>query len=374
MKKNSWKIRALALTLLAVCWLSGCSAHKKISVTAAETQEETRELSLNTETEAETQPEAEPEERCEKDGKIQSYLTGEWTDVAKANRRPLAIMMSNDKAALPQYGINHAGVVYEAPVEGSMNRYMALIEDYDDLDRIGSVRSCRPYYTFFAREFEAVYAHYGQNTFALPYLEQMEHLDGIKGNGASAYFRTKDRKTPHNAYASGPKLRQAIEASGYADVYPESYEGHYTFAPESAPVCFEDGIAAAKVVPGYQLSNPWFEYHPEDGLYYRYQYGGPHMGDEGQIAVKNIIFQYCLWKYYKPTEYLNIDVHTPAMGYYFTNGHGILIRWEKDGAYGVTKYYDMDGQEIKLNPGKTWVCILPNDRMDKAEFYGEQTE
>ena len=159
MKKNSWKIRALALTLLAVCWLSGCSAHKKISVTAAETQEETRELSLNTETEAETQPEAEPEERCEKDGKIQSYLTGEWTDVAKANRRPLAIMMSNDKAALPQYGINHAGVVYEAPVEGSMNRYMALIEDYDDLDRIGSVRSCRPYYTFFAREFEAVYAH-----------------------------------------------------------------------------------------------------------------------------------------------------------------------------------------------------------------------
>ena len=56
----------------------------------------------------------------------------------KANRRPLAIMMSNDKAALPQYGINHAGVVYEAPVEGSMNRYMALIEDYDDLDRIGS--------------------------------------------------------------------------------------------------------------------------------------------------------------------------------------------------------------------------------------------
>ena len=62
MKKSSWKIRALALTLMAVCWLSGCSAHKEISVTVAETQEETRELSLNTEPEAETQPEAEPEE------------------------------------------------------------------------------------------------------------------------------------------------------------------------------------------------------------------------------------------------------------------------------------------------------------------------
>ncbi|MFR4579290.1 MAG: DUF3048 C-terminal domain-containing protein [Clostridium fessum] len=49
---------------------------------------------------------------------------------------------------------------------------------------------------------------------------------------------------------------------------------------------------------------------------------------------------------------------TPAMGYYFTNGHGHSDSLGKDGAYGVTKYYDMDGQEIKLNPGKTWVCIL----------------
>ena len=149
-------------------------------------------------------------------------------------------------------------------------------------------------------------------------------------------FPDQGSEDPAQCLCIGTKTAPGDRASGYADAYPESYEGHYTFAPESAPVCFEDGIAAAKVVPGYQLSNPWFEYHPEDGLYYRYQYGGPHMGDEGQIAVKNIIFQYCLWKYYKPTEYLNIDVYTPAMGYYFTNGHGILIRWEKDGAYGVT--------------------------------------
>ncbi len=46
--------------------------------------------------------------------------------VSQGNRRPLAIMMSNDKAALPQYGINRAGVVYEAPVEATMNRYRQL--------------------------------------------------------------------------------------------------------------------------------------------------------------------------------------------------------------------------------------------------------
>ena len=57
-------------------------------------------------------------------------------------------MMSNDKAALPQYGINRAGVVYEAPVEATMNRYLAIMENYDDLTRIGSVRSCRTYYVY----------------------------------------------------------------------------------------------------------------------------------------------------------------------------------------------------------------------------------
>ena len=83
-----------------------------------------------------------------------------------------------------------------------MNRYMAIIEDYDDLDRIGSVRSCRTYYTYFAREFDAIYAHYGQSTFAKPYLANVDNINGLDGIGTVAYYRTKDRKSPHNAYSS----------------------------------------------------------------------------------------------------------------------------------------------------------------------------
>lgn len=219
-----------------------------------------------------------PEEgapREEKDGKIESYLTGEMVDVRAANRRPLAIMMSNDKAALPQYGINRAGVVYEAPVEGGMIRYMALIEEYDDLERIGSVRSCRTYYTYFAREFEGMYAHFGQSAFALPYLERMEHLNGIGGKGAIAFYRSSDKKAPHNAYAGAAQIEKAIDASGYAREYPDSYKGHYRFAGEQSPELLENGFAASYVRPGgYPINQPWFEYNPEDGLYYRFQYGG----------------------------------------------------------------------------------------------------
>ena len=182
--------------------LSGCgNKYKEVAVTSAaveteaetEAVEETRSIVLATEPVEETTEIWEPEERVEVDGKIRSYLTGEMVDVEKADRRPLAIMMSNDKEALPQYGINRAGVVYEAPVEGTMNRYMAIIEDYDDLDRIGSVRSCRTYYTYFAREFDAIYAHFGQSTFAEPYLKNVDNINGTDHFKRTIYMYLEQR-------------------------------------------------------------------------------------------------------------------------------------------------------------------------------------
>ena len=269
-------------------------------------------------------------------------------------------MMSNDKQALPQYGLNRAGVVYEAPVEGTMNRYMALIEEFDDLDRIGSVRSCRTYYTYFAREFEAIYAHFGQSTFAKLYLGKVvTNINGIEGVGSSAFYRTKDRKAPHNAYTSGTRILETAEKLGYTWEYPDSYQGHYRFAKGEETLEGRPGVMdASSVKPGYPLNQPEFVYDKEDGLYHRYQYGSVHSGDEGPIAVKNVLIQWCQWGHYASTDYLNINVHTGSGGYYITNGNAIPITWEKDGEYGVTHYYDQNREEILLNPGKTWVCII----------------
>lgn len=382
MRKRGKLLAAMTAVLMLGMALAGCSSYEKADAPAetvqAEPESEAPVLKIETEeiSAAKRKGTKNPaeQERIEADGKIPSYLTGLMTDVEIANRRPLAIMMSNDRAALPNYGINQAGVVYEAPVEGGMNRYMALIEDYDNLERIGSVRSCRTYYTYFSQEFEGVYTHFGQSDFALPFLARMEHINGIEGRGASAFYRTRDRKSPHNAYTSGARIKEAMEDMGISHEYSESYEGHYRFAREDSPVLLEDGFAADFVHPGYPINNPWFEYNKEDGLYYRYQYDGPHKGNEGQIAVKNILFQYCHWKYYEPSEYLDINVHQPNVGYYFTNGRGEVVTWEKDGELGVTHYYDKNGQEILLNPGKTWVCIIQTERMDKAEYYGDTTQ
>ncbi len=321
--------------------------------------------------ETDTENLREPEERVEADGKIKSHLTGEMVETEKANRRPVAVMMSNDKEALPQYGINRAGVVYEAPVEGAMNRYMAILEDYDDLDRIGSVRSCRTYYTYFAREFDAIYAHFGQSTFAKPYLKNVDSINGIEGKGSNAFYRSSDRKSPHNAYTSFIKLQKAITDLGYSQEYAEDYNGHYQFARNGEQIVLENSLEAYRVVPGYALNQPYFVYNEEDGLYYRYQYGSAHKGSEGPIAVKNILFQYCSMGHYATTEYLDIDVHTGQYGYYITNGRAIPLSWEKDGEFGVTHYYNTENEEITLNQGKTWVCIISTADFSKTEIHGK---
>ncbi|MEG7529906.1 MAG: DUF3048 domain-containing protein [Hungatella sp.] len=371
------KGRLLMFFLVAVCTLSGCKKkYEEVAVpepvTTVEESTTRMELTTAVETEPETeaQPE-EPEERIEVDGKIRSYLTGEMVDIKKANRRPIAIMMSNDKASLPQYGINRAGVVYEAPVEGTMNRYMAIIEDYDDLERIGSVRSCRTYYTFFAREFQAIYAHFGQSTFAKPYLKNVDNINGIEGNGSGAFYRSKDKKAPHNAYTSYSRIQNAINKLGYSQEYPKSYEGHYLFAKTGQEVHLENALDAYKIYPGYSMNKPCFSYHEEDGLYYRSQYGSAHKGSEGAISVKNIIFQYCPTGHYATTDYLNINVHANEYGYYITNGKAIPISWKKDGEFGVTHYYDTQNKEIVLNQGKTWICIIPTTDFEKTEIHGK---
>ena len=163
-----------------------------------------------------------PEEREEKDGMIRSFLTGQMVPVEQANRRPIAIMMSNDKEARPQYGMNRAGVVYEAPVEAEMNRYMAVIEDYDDLDRIGSVRSCRTYYLLFAKEFEANYVHFGYSEYAADYLAQPSFY-ALDGMAYCSFYRTADRVAPHNAYTSWNGIMDSVAKKGYDTVYPVSY-------------------------------------------------------------------------------------------------------------------------------------------------------
>ncbi|MGI6070635.1 MAG: DUF3048 domain-containing protein [Blautia sp.] len=371
-----WK-KGIVICAVAAMAFSGCG--KKDAPkddTVVETQEDKKidKSKVHIETAEDVQnKEKDTTSQDAPQGQVASYLTGEYVPEAVGRRRPVAIMLNNIQAAVPQSGIAKAGVVYEAPVEGDITRLMGIFEDYDDLEKIGSVRSCRDYYIFYALEFDAIYAHYGQAAYAIPYLEQdfVNNLSGLSSYGDNIYYRTTDRKAPHNVYIGYEGIQEGIKICNYSQEYSADYDGHYQFAKAGESVDLADGTTANKVsLDCYTVNKPWFEYDEASKKYNRFQYGGPQIDEltNEQLAYDNIILEYAQYKVYDQNGYLNIDPITAGTGKYITHGKAIDVRWEKDAPYGVTHYFDQNNQEITLNTGKTWVAIILNDRTDKVSI------
>lgn len=329
---------------------------------------------------------------AEENGMVRSFLTGKMVPKSIGRTKAISVMFNNIQNALPQSGISNAEVVYESPVEGGITRLMGILEDYQDVERIGSVRSCRNYYVYFAREFNTFYLHFGQAVYALDLLNLPStfNLSGLDSEGGIVYYRSDDFEAPHNVFTNYNMIHDGLDYMEYSTTYSDEYigtNGHYKFAEDDAPVTLEGGADAVVVEPGYSYNNAHFIYDAETGKYFRYQYGGPQIDflTGNQLKYDNIILQYCDWEYFDENGYLNIDVLSGGNGKFITKGKAIDVTWKKDEVntsdpyanenFGVTHYYDANGNEITLNQGKTWVCIVlwPDDVQiyaDAASFTG----
>ena len=319
-------------------------------------------------------------EREIKDGKMQSYLTGEWKEEEAANRRPIAVMIPNNSPAMPQYGISRASIIYEAPVEGRITRLMAVFEDFDDLDRIGPVRSSRDYFVYVAMGYQAIYCNWG---LARPYVEELINRDTVQNisasvqgiyNPANNAFGRVSRPgyaDEFRGYLFIEGMLEDAERLGYDWEYDDAYVPPFTFAADGvkAQENYEDMEDALTIYPGgtegnkggYGAYNPFFEYEEKDGLYYRYQNGEKQIDelDGSQLAVANVVFQYCHGEVRDDHDYLAFGVHGEGDAIVFTGGKVIKGTWERyDGDATPAKFFDEDGEEIIFNQGKTWICNI----------------
>lgn len=300
-----------------------------------------------------------------------SDLTGLSVEDAVSARRPVAVMIDNSKAAQPQSGLSGADIIYEAYVEGQITRLMAVFENYDGLTKIGPLRSCRDYFIHWACEYDPIFIHYGgpdlyvRTYYSLP---QVNSLNGTKmGNTMS--FRSSDRKAPHNAYTGASYIAKGIEAKKYAAGHTPYYQGaHFKFSTGAA-LTPAQGVSAVKVTPGYSGNKPVFTYNVEDGKYYRSQFGKAHTDKETktQLCFDNVIIQYADTIVRDKKGYLfDQTIDRGKSGYFIANGRAIPVIWTKDSLSGITHFYDAAGKEIKVNPGKTFICVMPADQSEKT--------
>lgn len=383
MKKRLW----LGLTMfLMMNMLLGCGKTEEPEGDAPLVVQQQPAAEAEMQKPVEAGPSKEPEgfsvikERETVDGKRQSYLTGEWKDESVVKRRPIAVMIPNNSPAMPQYGISRASIIYEAPVEGRITRLMAIFEDFDDLDRIGPIRSSRDYFVYVAMGYEAIYCNWG---LARPYVEELINRDTVQNISAAvegiykpaheAYDRVSrpGYATEFTGYLFIDGMLKAADRLGYDWDYDEAYVPPFTFAAEEvkAQDNYADAEEAAMIYPGgksgnqggYGAYNPYFEYHADEGLYYRYQNGKKQIDemDNSQLAVSNVVFQYCHGEVRDNHDYLAFGVHGEGDAIVFTGGKVIKGTWKRyDGDATPAKFYDENGDEIIFNQGKTWICNI----------------
>ena len=88
-------------------------------------------------------------------------------------------MIDDQADARPQSGFTSASIVWQAPAEGRIPRYMAIYAEGTP-PSVGPIRSSRYYFIAWAAEWRALYVHVGGSPQALSTL-------AAKGNGQYVY-------------------------------------------------------------------------------------------------------------------------------------------------------------------------------------------
>ena len=308
-------------------------------------------------------------------GMYRSELTNEWIPESLRNQRPIAAMVDNEKIALPHYGISKADVVYEmmnSTKNGRITRLMVLVKDWANVDRLGSIRSLRPTNILLASEWNAVLCHDGGPFYNDAYLAK-----GYINNFSAGFARIANGKPKEfTEYITTGEVAKRFKKAKLSTQYNEFYPGpHFKFADEMHPVVpVGPGTESCSRVelPFYHNSSTLI-YNPTTMTYDYYEYGKAHVdagNNNKQTTFKNVIIQDCTYTVYDKNGYMIfncIDIFRP--GYYITNGRVTPIVWMKTSDTDITRYFGLDGQEITINTGKTYIALCPNDDFPNLKIY-----
>ena len=386
------KAQLLALGLLLALTVAGCGAGKEeesgrtgvvFEKVEAPVAAPVQEAPVEEEPEEEEDPDVPPRE-----GMVRDFFSNEWVEGDQNIKRPLAVMYPINKEAQPQYGLDKVRVFYEIMEEGTMSRQMGILEEWEDLNKIGNLRSIRDYFVYAALEYDPIIIHYGgpevyvKDILTRSDVDNLNGVGGVMGPDGGAFFRDPPGSTSeHTAYTDGARVAKGMEKLGFQTNHKEEYSGvpHFTFAPVKEPNTLEqygsETMSAEKIdMTGcYPVTKSALSYHADDGLYYKTLYGNPQVDAVSgeQLTFANIIVQGTYWEKRDTNGYLAFRMHdTTHDGYYITGGKMIHITWKKTADYEPTKYYDDNGEEIELNTGRTMIFVA----RDSDTFTADGTE
>jgi hypothetical protein len=296
---------------------------------------------------------------------VPAPLTGRLVAPAAAIRHPIAVMIDDLGAARPQSGFNAASIVWQAPAEGGIPRYMLVFQDQIP-KAVGPIRSSREYFIEWAAEYRALYVHAGGSPQALATLREsgngslVWNAEGLRFDGSFLY-RVRFRIAPHNLYTDGTHLHGLAAFLRVTDgpVRP-TWSFHLDRGDAERP-----GAGAITVgYPPYETVT--YRYNPLTNSYLRYINGSKKAqvdpADGKVVSPRNVIV---LRMHFAPLagphQKGRLEATDVGTGPAWISTGGITVQgtWRKASRGAPTLLFGPGGRPIVLAAGQTFVNVMP---------------
>jgi hypothetical protein len=287
---------------------------------------------------------------------VKSSLTGEKMNSILAERPITGVVIENTPEARPQSGLIDAGVVFEAMEEGGITRNLAFYQAGTP-ELVGPIRSLRMHHIDWALGFDSSVAHVGGSGEAIERARatpSFRDLDQMKFT--SSFFRSSDRYAPHNVYSRMKTLRALGIEEGFIKSDFDSIKR------QSKPKNIVPTITTIDIPFSSKIYSVEYRYEPVTNSYRRYLAGNPHKDRENEKHISPAVVVVLKAGFSR-------DVHghsiyqTTAGGeaVIFQNGQQQQATWSKSSPFNQLIFTDSSNKEIGLNPGQTWIEVVPND-------------
>ena len=177
--------------------------------------------------------------------------------------------------------------------------------------------------------------------------------------------------TEHTMYTDSDKIQDYLK-NGKDDVrtkHKKNFDAGLRFAEDGTP----DGASATDVdVEMSQYKNTTFQYNADKKTYAVGQFGTGYIDEANgnkQVEVTNVLVILTDISVVKESTkgHLSVSTTGTGTGYYISGGKYIPITWKKDSVTAPQRFYDQDGNELKLSVGKTFECMIDKSRDVKID-------
>jgi hypothetical protein len=273
--------------------------------------------------------------------------------------RVVGVMVENSRDAWPLSGVASGSIVYEAPAESGIPRFLVLYNASANVPEVGPVRSSRPYYLDWLAEYgNPIYMHVGGSDAALGIIEDRDVFDMNEMHRGWYFWRSDDRSAPHNTYTSNQLWQKAIESYGKAYVpgviTPLSW---LDTRKKCESNCFNSLTVS---LSGSSIYDVTWKYSSTTDQLTRFQGGEEDRDKDGAVRLADtVIVQRVNAKVLDEIGRKQIDTIGRGEATIFTHGQVINASWRKIGIGSRTEWLDSSGNPVPIKSGKIWIEVVP---------------